>query len=151
TISGRVVDEKNTPIPNAMVGYSKVKKVTGDKDKGNDPDDDSDGSLVIDGSLGGLDLPGAFTTTNQKGEFKFASVLPGSYKLEAASVPAFATTPNGGRQFYAEPLNFEVASSNIDKLDIKVHRGSSINGVVVIESADQQDSLDRFGQVMLMA
>jgi protocatechuate 3,4-dioxygenase beta subunit len=140
TISGRVVDaEKNTPVTNAMVVYSRVKKITADKD--GDPDATFD--------IG--DLPGAFTTTNDKGEFKFLSVLPGSYKLEAGSMGGFSLSANGGSQFYADPVNFEVASSNVDKLDVKVHRGSSITGVVVMESNDQQDSLDRVGQLVLMA
>ena len=147
TITGRVVDaEKNTPIANAMIAYSKVRRVTGVKS--NDPDGDTDVSVDIGdvAAFGGL---GAFTSTNDKGEFKFASVLPGSYKLEATSLAPFAS--GGGSQFYADPVTFEVAASNVEKLDIKVHRGCSINGIVVVESGGQQDSLDRYGQLMLMA
>jgi hypothetical protein len=57
---------------------------------------------------------------------------------------------NGGSQFYADPVVFEVLSANVDKLDIKVHRGATISGIVVIESSDARDSLDRFGQLMLL-
>jgi protocatechuate 3,4-dioxygenase beta subunit len=140
-VSGRVVDsEKGTPIANAMVAYSKVRKTPGEEI-----------SVAIDtggqSELSGM--PGGFTTTNDKGEFRFASVAPGSYKLETASVAALAGT--GGSQFYADPLSFEVQSANVDKLEIKVHRGAGISGVVVVESADAQDTLDRFGQLMLMA
>jgi hypothetical protein len=91
--------------------------------------------------------PGGFTTTNDKGEFRFTAVAPGTYRLEATSIGAFA----GGSQFYADPVSFEITTSNLDKLDIKVHRGASINGIVTVESTDPQDSLDRFGQIMLMA
>jgi protocatechuate 3,4-dioxygenase beta subunit len=137
-ISGRVVDsEKNTPIANAMVAYSKARKTPADKDIATNKEEADSG------------MPGGFTTSNDKGEFRFASVAPGNYKLEATSIGAFAGA--GGSQFYADPVVFEVQSANVDKLDIKVHRGAGISGVVVIESADAQDSLDRFGQLMLMA
>lgn len=136
-VSGRVVDsEKSTPIANAMVAYSKAQKAPADKDIVTNKEEDSD-------------MPGGFTTSNDKGEFRFASVAPGNYKLEATSIGAFAGA--SGSQFYADPVVFEVQSANVDKLDIKVHRGAGISGVVVIESADAQDSLDRFGQLVLMA
>ncbi|HLF83161.1 MAG TPA: carboxypeptidase-like regulatory domain-containing protein [Blastocatellia bacterium] len=142
-VSGRVVDsEKNTPIANAMVAYSKGQKAL-----------ISQGGVVTDigedDSSGSSDMPGGFTMTNDKGEFRFASVAPGKYKLEAQSIGAFTGT--SASQFYADPVAFEVQSTNVEKLDIKVHRGAVINGVVVIESADTQDSLDRFLQLTLMA
>jgi len=141
-VSGRVVDsEKGTPIANAMVAYSKARKT---------PGEEISVAIHTEGGQSELSgMPGGFTTTNDKGEFRFASVAPGSYKFETASVGALAGT--GGSQFYADPLSFEVQSANVDKLEIKVHRGAGISGVVVVESADNQDSLDRFGQLMLMA
>jgi protocatechuate 3,4-dioxygenase beta subunit len=137
-VTGRVVDsEKGAPIANAMVAYSKAQKGPADKD------------ILTNKEETDPDVPSEFTTTNDKGEFRFSSVAPGNYKLEATSIGAF--TGVGGSQFYADPVAFEVKSANIDKLDIKVHRGAVISGVVVVESADAQDSLERFGQIMLMA
>ena len=141
-VRGRVVDsEKGTPIANAMVAYSKARKT---------PGEEVSVAIHTEGGQSELSgMPGGFTTTNDKGEFRFASVAPGSYNLETASVGAFAGT--GGSRFYADPLSFEVKSANVDKLEIRVHRGAGISGVVVVESADNQDTLDRFGQLMLMA
>ena len=140
-VSGRVVDsEKGTPIANAMVAYSKVQKT---------PGEEISVAIQTGGQSELSGMPGGFTTSNDKGEFRFASVAPGSYKLETASVGALAGTSSS--QFYADPLSFEVQSANVDKLEIKVHRGAGISGVVVVESADTQDTLDRFGQLMLMA
>lgn len=137
-VAGRVIDaEKGTAIPNAMVAYSKeVKSVS---------------SVSIDTGAGAASFPnpGGFTTTNNKGEYRFTAVAPGNYKLEATSIGALSGSSGG--QFYADPLSFEVKSSNLDKLDIKVHSGASITGVVAVESTDPQDSLERFGQIMLMA
>jgi protocatechuate 3,4-dioxygenase beta subunit len=140
-VSGRVVDsESKTPIANAMVAYSKSGKTT-------------DGTVVhVEGATAGGEvsgMPGGFTTTNDKGEFRFAAVAPGNYKLEATSIGAFAGA--GGSQFYADPVTFEVLSTNVDRLEIKVHRGGGISGQVVIESTDSQDSLDRYGQLVLIA
>jgi hypothetical protein len=138
-VSGRVVDsETKTPIAFAMVAFSKAQKEpTGETRVSTDAGDETSG------------MPGGFTTTNDKGEFRFAAVAAGNYKLEATSIGAFGGA--GGSQFYADPVTFEVLSTDVDKLDIKVHRGGGVSGVVVIESADSQDSLDRYGQLMLMA
>ena len=138
-VSGRVVDsESKTPIANAMVAYSKQK-----------PTEETRVTVEVDTAGETSGMPGGYTTTNDKGEFRFAAVAPGNYKLEATSIGAFAGA--GGSQFYAEPVTFEVLSTNVDKLDIKVHRGAAISGIVVIESSDAQDSLDRYGQLVLMA
>jgi protocatechuate 3,4-dioxygenase beta subunit len=142
-VAGRVVDaQKGTPIRNAMVSYSKAQKLS---DESLDVSLRVGNNTVVDSS----GTPGGFTTTNDKGEFRFTAVLPGTYKLEATSIGAIAGS--GGSQFYADPVSFEITTSNLDKLDIKVHRGASINGIVAVESADPQDNLDRFGQIMLMA
>jgi protocatechuate 3,4-dioxygenase beta subunit len=144
-VSGRVIDSENkTPIANAMVAYSKGQTKVLDGDKIVTVDEDAD-EHEIDSS----GMPGGFTTTNDKGEFRFASVSPGKYKLEATAIGAFAGT--SGSQFYADPVAFEVQSSNVEKVDVKVHRGASINGIVVVEGANTQDGLDRFGQFMLTA
>ena len=140
-VAGRVVDaQKGTPIRNAMVAYSKAAKSS-----------DVSVEVTVDNTpvVGTSGTPGGFTTTNDKGEFRFTAVAPGTYRLEATSIGAFAGS--SGSQFYADPLPFEVTTSNLDKLDIKVHRGASITGVVAVESSDPQDSLDRFGQITLMA
>ena len=138
-VTGRVIDSENkTPIANAMVAYSTAQAIG----------KDGDVRVRTEGGSDSPDMPGGYTTTNDKGEFRFAAVQPGNYKLEATSIGAFAHS--GGSQFYAEPVVFEVQSTNVDKLDIKVHRGAGISGIVVIESADARDSLDRFGQLMLL-
>jgi len=137
-VAGRVVDaEKGTPVPNAMVAYAKERTSL------------ESGTIDTGASAASSGMPGGFTTTNDKGEYRFAAVAPGNYKLEATSIGALSDSVGG--QFYADPLSFEVKSSNLDKLDIKVHSGASITGVVAIESTDPQDSLERFGQILLMA
>lgn len=134
-VSGRVLDsEKNTPIANAMVSYTKARPAIGKVDSAD--------LLDMVGGMGN-------TTTNDKGEFRFSSVAPGSYRIQASSVATFVGA--GGSQFYADPITVEVEASNVEKLQIKVHHGGSISGGVVVEGPDAQDTLDRYGRVALMA
>jgi hypothetical protein len=140
--SGRVIEaEKGTPIPKAMVAYSKVRPVP------NKPDDDDsdDNGLRVAGVEGGV--PGGITTTNDKGEFRFEAVSPGSYKLEVS--PFGALTGEGTSEFYGDPVNFEVRSGNIDRIEVKLHRGASISGVAVVDNGDKDSGLQSFGRVML--
>lgn len=137
-VSGRVMDsEKNTPIANAMVSYTKARTAIGKVDAAD--------VLDMVGGMGGF----SNTTTNDKGEFRFSSVAPGSYRIQASSVATFVGA--GGSQFYADPITVEVEASNVEKLQIKVHHGASISGGVVVDDPDAQDTLDRYGRVALMA
>jgi protocatechuate 3,4-dioxygenase beta subunit len=144
-VTGRVVEaEKGTPIANAMVAYSKARRVPNNAD---DEEADKDNEEWISGLAGGL--PGGIATTNDRGEFRFESVAPGSYKLEVSQLGALTGT--GSSEFYGDPVNFEVRSANVDKIDVKVHRGASISGVAVAENADGQSGLQSFGRLMLTA
>lgn len=143
--SGRVVEaEKGTPIPKAMVAYSKVRPAPSKTD-----DDDSDNDIDAQVSGFGSGIPGGITTTNDKGEFRFEAVSPGSYKLEVS--PFGALTGGGTSEFYGDPVNFEVRSGNVDRIEVKLHRGASISGVAVVENADKESGLQSFGRVMLSA
>jgi protocatechuate 3,4-dioxygenase beta subunit len=141
-ISGRIIDaDTRTPIADAMIAYAKViPPASANDDNDDEKDDEKDEDL-------GRGMPGGFTTTNARGEFRFESVAPGKYRLEANSIAAFADA--GG--FYADPLDFEVHYANIDKLELKIHRGASISGVVVVENADRPDVASDLPGFMLMA
>jgi len=133
TVNGRVLTaETGAPIANAMIGYSPRPR---EGKQGPEPRGDS------------FAIPGGITTTNAKGEFRLDSVSPGSYKVEVESMGAMT----GASEFYADPVNFEVQSANVDKLDIKVHLGASISGLVVIENADAAATLDGLTPLMLIA
>lgn len=141
-ISGRIIDaDTRIPVADAMIAYAKVTPPASAKDDNDDEKDDEKSEEF------GQGLPGGYTTTNARGEFRFESVAPGKYKLEANSIAAF--TDAGG--FYADPLDFEVQYANIDKLELKIHRGASISGVVAVESADRPDITSELAGFMLMA
>jgi hypothetical protein len=91
--------------------------------------------------------PGGMTTTNARGEFRLESLAPGHYGAHVESMGILT----GASGFYADPLNFEVQSANIEKLEIKVHQGASISGVVVVENTDTTDVFNQLVPFMLYA
>lgn len=144
-VSGRVIEaQKGAGIGKAMVAYSAVRNApnrTPNKTDDEDSDDDSDERF------GGI--PGGITTTNENGDFKFEAVAPGSYKLEVEQFGAM--TGVGTKEFYGDPITFEVRSGNVDKLEVKLHRGASMSGVVVAENADGEAGLQGYGRLVLSA
>lgn len=142
-VSGRVMDaEKGTPIANAMVAFSKAPGIPKGKS-----DSEESGTEVGEMRIEGLARTG-FTTTNDKGEFRFESVAPGSYKLEVTQIGAMTGT--GTSEFYGDPISFEVRGANVDRLEVKMHRGASISGVVVVED-EAQNGLQSFGLISVSA
>jgi hypothetical protein len=127
-----------------MVVYSHASRVS---KKVDDDETDNDIEVTANGISGGI--PGGFTTTNDRGEFRFESVAPGNYKLEVTQLAALTGT--GTTEFYGDPLSFEVSSANVDRLEVKVHPGASISGVVVAENADGQSGLQSYGRLVLSA
>lgn len=144
-VSGRVVEaQKGAGIGKAMVAYSAARKPPSPApNKTDDEDSDDDDHEEHFGA------PGGITTTNENGEFRFDAVAPGRYQLEVEQFGAMTGT--GTKEFYGEPITFEVRSANVDKLEVKLHRGASISGVVVPENADGETSLQGYGRLVLSA
>lgn len=121
-VSGRITDaESGAPITSALIVYSRVREENSDKTR--------------EDSFAGA--PGGVTPTNIKGEFRFDSVAPGRYKAEVQAIGLM-----GSGEFYVDPFNFEVQSANIEKLEVKAHRGASISGVLMVENSDGADNSD---------
>lgn len=106
TASGRVViDETGQPLPNVAIVY---------------------GIRPPDGK--GFQMQKASSNpTNQNGEFTLAGLEPGLYGTFVA----------GGQntEFYSDVTAFSIASSDVGGLEIRVRRGLSLAGNVVIEGA----------------
>jgi protocatechuate 3,4-dioxygenase beta subunit len=133
SVSGRVVDaDTGKPIADAMVAYSHS---TPQPRPDNGQHEDFSGA------------PSGMTTTNARGEFRLESLAPGNYGAHVESMGILT----GASGFYADPLNFEVQSANIEKLEIKVHQGASISGGVVVENADTADVFNQLVPFMLYA
>jgi protocatechuate 3,4-dioxygenase beta subunit len=77
--------------------------------------------------------------TDAQGRFRMEGILPGRY----AAFAAFDTDQ------YSEPAPFEVKEGDVAGLEIKVRRGGSISGTVVIEGAADQEVMAKLSEVQL--
>jgi len=106
SVSGRAVDaDSGQPVASAYIAYSQVE----------------DEEL----QMGGLSFTGAQTDAN--GKFRLEGVKPGRYA-------AFTMAAGQESSTYSDPAPFEMADSDVSGIEIKVHRGATINGVAVIEN-----------------
>lgn len=65
--------------------------------------------------------------SDTNGELRIENLAPGRYTLFAKLEP--------NTDFYSEGTPFEITNSDLDGLEIKVHRGSSIGGTLELEGA----------------
>ena len=120
-IRGRVVDaDTGKPVPNQVCGY---------------------GSLHPSGNQ----LAGATSgpLSDDKGEFRIESIVPGKYA-------AFATVEEGS-ELYADLTPFEITDKDVGGIEVKVHRGASIAGSVVIEGLSEQEAASKLSEISLQA
>ena len=70
-------------------------------------------------------------TSNVQGEFIIEGLLPGRYAIN------LYPTQNQSNEMRAEALNFEIIDQDINGVVVKLIKGASVSGVVVIESEDK--------------
>ncbi len=120
-VSGQVVDgETGKPVANVSYGVS----VTIDR---------GDGSSSSSGSTGG-------ERTNANGEFRLENLSPGRYTI--------FTAPTEESHVPSASVSFDLVDRDITNLVIKTTKGSSLSGVVVLDS---NESLSLLGNVRICA
>ncbi|HLF85087.1 MAG TPA: carboxypeptidase-like regulatory domain-containing protein [Blastocatellia bacterium] len=116
--SGRIIDaDTGKPIVAMQYGCSSL---------------DPQGRQVYSTSSSG-------STSGARGEFRIDGLAPGPYSAYAV--------PNADSEVYSELAPFTVSGNDVAGLEIKVHRGSSIIGNVVIEGAEGQRGAPRLSDV----
>ncbi len=125
-VAGRVLDaETGQPVAGAALAYGKV--VAGGK------------------FMGGYGADG--TKTDARGEFKLGNIAPGRYGVFAfPGGSAFSREPS---PTYSDATQFEVIDSNLSGLEIKVHPGATISGVVSIEGVNNPIILAKLPELTL--
>ena len=107
------------------------------------------GSPVPDIACGYADLtrrqPGVSSgcKTDASGEFRIEQVRPGSYLLFTVAAP--------DSDLYSEPATFEVTDGDVQGLEVKVRRGSSVSGAVVVEGMEDPAIMSRLTQLTVFA
>ena len=92
---------------------------------------------------GGLgNRSGRFQLSSAEGEFHLASVVPGGYAAFIVPIKS---------EYYGDLTPFEVIDSNLRGFEIKVRRGASISGSVVIEGTNDQAILAKMPLLVLQA
>ena len=81
--------------------------------------------------------------SDARGRFRIEGLLPGRYA-------AFATERGEG-ETYSDPVSFEISGGDVSGLEVKMRRGASLSGTVVIEGTADKRILARLSQLTLGA
>lgn len=120
--SGRVIDgDTGKPLPNAIVLFMAAKE------------NPAAGSF-----------PGGVSPSGSKGEFHFDNVSSGVYMATAQFVEPES-------EFYGDMVNFEIKNEDVKGIEIKLRRGGSITGFVVVDDTADPEILARLSQMNLAA
>jgi hypothetical protein len=93
--------------------------------------------------LTGNRLPGfnVACKTDANGAFKLNHVAPGRY--------AFFLSSDSDNDFYSEQTLFEISSGDVQGLEIKARRGSTISGVAVVQGVKDPTVLSRLSELAI--
>ncbi|HET9530064.1 MAG TPA: carboxypeptidase-like regulatory domain-containing protein [Blastocatellia bacterium] len=90
----------------------------------------------------GTDQPGT-TASNAQGEFRLENLQQGTYMAGV-----FFT---GQSEHYAENITFEVKNADVAGLEIKLHRGGSIEGTVSVDNSTDPEVMESLARLFVMA
>lgn len=108
TVAGRITDAAtNQPVVGVRVVYGALIR----------------GSQNQVGSMTGGQMSDA------RGEFRIEGVLPGRYMLFVEG--------NSQNDMYSEEATFEVVDADVGNVAVKMHQGTSLSGVVVVEGGNE--------------
>jgi hypothetical protein len=94
--------------------------------------------------------PGASTSsgvTNTKGEFRVTGLLPGHYAI-SVNAPGSDDTAS---DFYNDPVSFDINGDDAGGVEVKVHRGASVAGYVIIDGANDPAVIAQLSQLIVSA
>jgi len=81
--------------------------------------------------------------SDDKGAFRIESALPGHYLIYPRNDPSSNS--------FGEPISFEVKNEDVSGLEIKMSRGASISGVIVVEGVNDPAMRDKLSQLGVSA
>lgn len=94
---------------------------------------------------------GSSGASNEKGEFKITGLMPGKYAASATPFSFSGGTPTTGEFYSTEPASFEISGSDASGVEVKVVRGASIAGIVVIEGSNDPTVISKLSQLIVVA
>lgn len=78
-----------------------------------------------------VEFVNTLTVSNVQGDFTIEGLIPGKYGIN------MFTNQNQSNELRAETLNFEIIDQDISGVVIKLVKGASVTGVVVVDSEDK--------------
>lgn len=124
TVRGRIISaDTGKPLANQEFGYGAVAHT------------DSEGDFLGNSA--------SDMRSDDKGEFRIDGVLPGKYA-------AFLSMEEGS-ELYATAAPFEITNEDISGVELKVYRGASITGAVIIEGLGEQEAASKLSEIKLAA
>jgi hypothetical protein len=116
---GRVLDDNDKPVANLALGYGPLR--------------------TEGGFFGGFGSMG--TRSDNDGNFVVGGLPPDKYGLFG-----FFESDSG---LFSDVAQFEITDSDVAGLEIRVHRGSSVSGSVIVEGSDVADPGTKLASLML--
>jgi protocatechuate 3,4-dioxygenase beta subunit len=95
---------------------------------------------------GRMSMPAGRNVSGANGEFRIDNIGGGRYNLVAGSDYATPTSNSG----YSDPLMVEVQGGDVTGIELRIKRGSSMTGMVVLEGAADPSVQARLEQQRIM-
>jgi hypothetical protein len=108
------------------------------------------GGRAFGGAGGGAVGGPTGSVAGADGAFRVAGLAPGPYSASAGSSGLFGAS-GASSDFYSDPVSFEIIEANVTGVEIKVHRGASIAGVVTIEGGPDPSMAAQLSRIMISA
>ena len=89
-----------------------------------------------------IEFVNVFAVSNSRGEFLIEGLIPGKYAISVSEV--------GGSDMHAESLSFDIIDQDIGGLTVRLGKGASLAGFVVLENEDKS-LLSKLAEVQLRA
>ncbi|MBO0857763.1 MAG: carboxypeptidase regulatory-like domain-containing protein [Chloracidobacterium sp.] len=108
--------------------------------------------LLGRGGAGAVAVGGvAGSVANAEGAFRVTGLAPGKYQASAGSSGFTGGDPSASSDFYSDPVSFEINGGDVTGVEIKVHQGATIAGVVVIDGGADPSIGAQLSQLMISA
>jgi hypothetical protein len=79
--------------------------------------------------------------SNAQGEFQIQGLAAGKYAIYAYTLPKY--------ELFSDPLVYEITENGIRDVELRIHRGGSISGSVVIEGSNDKAALAKLSQLQI--
>ncbi|HEY8462085.1 MAG TPA: carboxypeptidase-like regulatory domain-containing protein, partial [Blastocatellia bacterium] len=108
--------------------------------------------MRVRGAAGGRAIGSpAGSVAGADGAFRVTGLTPGLYSASTGPSGFFGGAAGAPSDFYSDPVSFEINDGDVAGVEIKVHRGASIAGVVVVDGVNDPSVSAHLSQLVISA